>query len=153
MPELITHSCAALVVWNFFLKRLPVLLVVIGTLLPDLCSRPFTILFAHSEMRTFFPVFHEPIPITLICFLLSRLFIPSKRNEAWLALCLGAYVHEGLDLLQKAVAESYYPLFPFSMWSPRWGILHSEATLPYLPLIILVTWGLLSVARRSNRNA
>jgi len=145
IPELITHGCSAILAWKFTMRKLSLSLVVLGAFLPDLTTRSFGLLWPDSS--AWVKSLHEPIPLLLVCFVLSRFLVPDERHRAWASLYVGVLLHCALDLCQSHLGMGYQPLFPFLMWSPNFGVFGPEATIPWLPLILAATAVLLAVPR------
>ena len=137
MPELVTHGCSAIIAHKFLFRKLSLPLVILGTFLPDALTRSFSLLWPDSRYWVLW--LHEPIPLLLVCFVLSRCLVPSDRSAAWAALYVGVLLHQTLDLCQVHLGVGYHPLFPFSMWSPNFGFFGPEATIPWLPVIVAAT--------------
>lgn len=131
MPDLITHSAAAYFVtrsrfWQKFRT-----LFFLGTILPDLLSRPFYILFPKLFKLT--TAMHTPIFVLLFCLLLAQLF-KSQRKQALSALLAGSGLHFGLDLLQRHLIGGYFWLFPFSWRTFEIGLFWPEDTVRLIPV-------------------
>ena len=141
MPDLATHVVAAYLVvearpeWRT--GAVPFLL---GTVLPDVLTRPFYM--ALPELFWFFFPLHSPFALLFVCYPLSLLFKWRPRHKVFLPLYLGCLMHIGLDLLQKSVTQAYAPLFPFSwaQWSA--GLFWPDEGLLLLPVLLTLTLGI-----------
>lgn len=153
VADLITHLATALLPAAFFPRVRYVGVVALGAALPDLLARvpPLALevvhyhLFAIPEVL-FMPwgALHEPVPLALCCFLLSRLFVAEQRRAAGVWLGVGCLLHVALDVLQDHHGEGYFLLFPLSTERYELGLIGSEATIHIaLPLAFatMVVWG------------
>ena len=139
MPDLVTHLSVGYLVRQGT-KRIEqmVALFYLGTILPDVLTRPVNIL----QPRLYWLVMplHTPLALTLVCLLLSYLFAETVRREVFLTLLFGVYLHLFLDLFQKSIGPAYPWLFPFSWRSFQIGLFWPEDSLVLLPV-----WGLLGI--------
>ena len=141
MPDLATHVLATHLVsrarpgWRMFYAPL-----LLGTILPDLLTRPLYMLFP-AAFWFVFPL-HTPLVLALVCYVLSFLFEERLRVKVFMAMYTGVLFHIGLDLLQKSVTRAYAPLFPFS-WA-RWsaGLFWPDEGLLLLPVLLTLTLGI-----------
>ncbi len=159
MPDLITH-----ITFSHLIRRpldlLPSArsfasvhsLFYLGTLLPDLLTRPWYILFPVTRDWTVF--FHTPFGMLITAGFLSLLFSPQLRKNAFLNLICGAGFHFLLDSFQKQVTGNNFWLFPFSYKNFGLGLAWAEDFLNFIPLwiglvILLELW--LWKRRENNR--
>ena len=134
MPDLVTHSPLA----YFFREtskfpRNPVLFY-IGTILPDILTRPFYIVDAGI-----YPIvrpFHTPVVLLFICLLASFLFTEGSRKTVFFSLLGGSYLHILLDLTRRHILPEYHLFFPFSWKTVEFGFLWSESWFNILPFLI-----------------
>jgi hypothetical protein len=113
-------------------RRLTVWFVV-GTVLPDLLTRPFSI--TVPDLFWWTMPLHTPVGIVLACGLISRMLRPPQDRCAVFAnLLAGAALHLLLDLLQRHIGIGYQLLFPLSWSSFEFGVMWPETTLYLLPL-------------------
>ncbi len=132
MPDLITHTAVA----YFFSRGSRIIknstLFYVGTILPDILTRAFFILFP----KTYFAVypFHTPLGLLLVCLLFSFFFKEAQRKEVFLSLIAGGWLHLCLDLLQKHLEPSYALLFPFSWRTFEIGVFLPEHIVMCAPL-------------------
>ena len=136
MPDLVTHLCVAQIVRRTF--RLSLFSVfALGSILPDLLSRPFHIIFPSTYW--YVAPFHAPVVCLLYCVLFSLLFARGIRKTCFLLLSGGVALHLALDLMQKQLEPKYFWLFPF-FWKSWWvGFFWPEQALFFLPVTIAVT--------------
>jgi hypothetical protein len=139
VPDLVTHLAsgylAALPFWKHERERL---LLLAGTLLPDLATRPLNILAPQAERFT--EPLHTPVGYAVLCWLCAQAF-DERRARAFGALFLGGLLHFALDALQRHVADGYTWLFPFSWATYSSGLFWPEQCLAWVPL-----WALLIAA-------
>lgn len=136
MPDIATHVLAA-----YLFKKAsginPLALFLLGTMLPDILSRPLYMLFP----GLFWAVrpFHSIFVIALVCLLISYLFPEAARKSTLKVLFAGAMLHLFLDLLQKTIYGGYPWLFPFSTYSPSLGLFWPEDPLFALPFLAAIS--------------
>ena len=149
MPDLFTHTAVA-----YFIVRANALekyraLFYIGTVLPDVLSRPFYILFPHTFRIT--TAIHTPVFIYLFCLLLAQLFKDNKT--AFIALIGGSALHFILDVFQRHIIGGYYWFFPFSWKSFEIGMFWPEDALwsvPFLFFLVIITETFLQFKENKN---
>ncbi len=149
MPDLVTHVVAGYGCQRGLWPRLSPWFLV-GAVLPDVLTRPFTILWPGSFWWTM-PL-HTPIGLLLVCAAIAFLHGPGGRRSVFLNLVGGALVHLFLDLFQAHLAGSYYLFFPFSWRSIEIDLMWPETSLYLLPLwIALGSWLGIRELRRKRR--
>ncbi|NOY58612.1 MAG: hypothetical protein GXO75_06730 [Calditrichaeota bacterium] len=143
MPDLITHTAAAYFIMRpgkFARFRVA---FYVGTILPDILSRPFYIL--KPELYRYTIAIHTPVFIVLFCFLFAEFFNREIRKDVRNFLLLGAALHFFLDLFQRHLLTGYLWFFPFSYKSFEIGLYWPETPLYFIPLwvgIIFVIEGM-----------
>jgi len=135
MPDLVTHVIAGYGVQRGLWPRLSPWFLV-GAVLPDILTRPFTILWPGSFWWTM-PL-HTPLGLLLVCAAFAFLHRPAARASVFLNLGAGSLVHVALDLFQAHLAGSYFLFFPFSWRSIEVDLIWPETTLYLLPLWIAI---------------
>jgi len=156
VPDAVTHLCSGL------LAHIPGVpagahrwapVFVAGAVLPDILSRaPSTALgMVHSHLIPLpslllycWGPLHLPSGILLYSLALTMLFPVFQRRAVLTALLAGATLHVLLDLTQRHVGLGYPLLVPFSSRDFEWGLVGSEASVPWAPWFALVTlalWG------------
>ena len=150
MPDLITHVAFIHLlrrpfdlkkqIWNPNLR----ILFYVGTILPDILTRPFYILFPSTFSWTV--AIHTFAGMFIICALIAFFFEVKIRRQVFVLLISGAAFHFLLDAFQKQLIGNNYWLFPLSWKNFGLGIFWAgEATYrskPYSntsPFIRLVT--------------
>ena len=133
MPDLLTHYTAA-----YFLtpKRLfprHRVLVYLGTILPDVITRPIYILMPSLERYTV--AIHTPVFMLIFCLLLSEFFQSPKSAKVRAFLLFGVGLHFFLDFFQRHFIGGYYWLFPFS-----WDYFEIGLFWPETPLLLSPLW-------------
>lgn len=138
MPDLVTHTTFGYLVRNRRWDVHTLILFMMGTMLPDVFSRTFIIIF--KEYRGFFHAWHTPIVIILLSALISILFEKGMRKQVFKYLLLGSAFHCLLDLFQLSVNDTAYLwFFPFSStFDIQIGLFWAEDTLALTPLFILL---------------
>lgn len=143
MPDLITHvALSHLVIRPFDLRASNPeqfsirILFYLGTVLPDLLTRPWYILFPVTKDWTL--VFHTPLGMLITSGCIALLFTPRLRKSAFLNLIGGGSLHFLLDSLQKQIYGNNFWLFPLSYKNFEIGIAWAEDFLNLIPLWILL---------------
>jgi len=136
MPDLITHLSVA----YLLRKRVKILkysaVFYLGTILPDILTRPFYILFPNTYWAVL-PL-HAPIPLFFVCWLITYLFDEPSRRGIFISLASGVYLHLLLDFFQKHIEPEFLPLFPFSWEALEIGLFWPEQSLYAIPFWILL---------------
>lgn len=148
MPDLVTHVVAGYGLQRGFSPRLSAWFL-IGAVLPDILTRPFTIVWPGSFWWTM-PL-HTPVGLLLVGAAVAFLHRPGGRRSVFLNLAAGSFVHVFLDLFQTHLAGSYYLFFPFSWRSVEVNVMWPETTLYLLPLwVVLSIWLVFRELRRQR---
>jgi len=147
VPDALTHLCGGLLAragWRG--PMVPVF--VAGAMLPDVLSRlPIAALLFFSRHVHALPDFafdgwmplHLPAGIVLWSLLLTMFSPEGMRRPVLGNLLAGATLHVALDLCQRHVGLGYPLLLPFSGRDLEMGIFGSEATIPWLPVLVPMT--------------
>jgi hypothetical protein len=163
MADLISHALSAVLVRG---RRTPdpvLLWLVTGTILPDLLSRaPFVALRLiqslgfmpkYSLQETWIPLGfnfpHTPAGIGLVALLCAMvvprwLISPLPRLQFALWLSLGGLLHLAIDLLQEHLQPGYFLFYPLSVRAFELGLVRSDGSVLFLPVLIGLT-GLLMI--------
>ncbi len=141
MPDLLTHSAAAyLSARRWFgepgVSRATAILFIVGTMLPDVLSRPFYILF--PALHWWVMPLHTPAGVLIVCWIITGFFQAAERRRVFIALTGGVLLHFLLDAPQKHIAAGYFWLFPFSWKTYEWGLWWSEDSVRIVPWVILL---------------
>lgn len=136
MPDLLTHAAAAHLAARRWFPRPAAILFTVGTMLPDVLSRPFYIIF--PALHWWVMPLHTPVGIALVCWMLAGLFRMEDRQTVGLALFGGAVFHFLLDAPQQHVAAGYFWLFPFSWKTYEWGLWWSEDSVKIVPFVVVL---------------
>jgi hypothetical protein len=132
MPDLLSHVAIAYGVQRCTGKLLSTPWVLMGTILPDVLSRSFHILF--PSVSWFFIPFHTPAGLLLLSALISEFFSAPMRRLVFLSLIGGGSLHLFLDLFQRHSGGGYYLFFPFSWRKFEFGFISPDASLYLLPV-------------------
>jgi hypothetical protein len=143
MPDLITHlAFSHLLIRGYeWIKKVPAftpfrVLFYLGTLLPDVVTRPFYILLPATYDWT--AALHTPIGAFTLSGLITLFFAPSIRRKTFLFLSIGCMSHFLLDAFQTQLIYNNYWFFPFSWKSVGWGITGAGIILEWIPVWILI---------------
>jgi hypothetical protein len=136
MPDLLTHSVAAYLTARRWFPRPAAILFIVGTMLPDVLSRPFYIVF--PVLHWWVMPLHTPVGIAIVCWMIAGFFKIEDRKIIFIALLAGALFHFLLDAPQKHIAAGYFWLFPFSWTTYEWGLWWSEDSVKILPFVVLL---------------
>jgi len=165
MPDLVTHMAFShLMIRGFELtKNRPRFgsfrtLFYMGTILPDLLTRPWYILFTDTHDWTV--AMHTPVGAVLVCAILSLLFEASLQKPAFLFLTGGAMSHFLLDAFQKQLIYNNYWFFPLSWKAVGWGIAGAGTIVEWIPVwlgIVLIfevsVWTIQKIKNRERLSA
>lgn len=161
MPDLCTHIFAA-----HLIKRGPAffsskpsqihgrILFYIGTMLPDLLSRPWYILI--PPLKDWVIALHTPMGALLTFAIFTHFFEPRFRRLAFLNLCGGGGLHFFLDAFQKQILGNNFWLFPFSWKDFGFDVFWVGDVIPFVPLwifLFIVIEILFSIHIRRTRKA
>lgn len=156
MADLITHACTA-VLWKAGTGNRRTRTFVAGTLLPDLLARAPAM--ALSRLNAVF----EPLPDALVYMWaplhlpvgmlpaavgLSLLSPPDQRRETVANLLGGMVLHLAVDLLQAHYTPGYRIFFPLSDVGVELGLIGSEDTVRFAPILVAVTVAVVLLQRR-----
>ncbi len=108
MPDLAVHLAAATPLRRIFRDRPMRLLVLSGTVLPDLAYKGVAV--ALSGNPDFALVTHTPVGVVLLAYAASFIFEESQRGRAFLALLVGAALHIALDFTKGYLGAGVIPL-------------------------------------------
>ena len=150
MPDLVTHSAAA-----YFLSRHHSfdryrVLFYLGTILPDILSRPIHIIF--PQLYSYTIAIHTPLFMAIFTLFFCEFFQPELRHIVAKYLGAGIVLHFFLDMFQKHLSDGYYWFFPFSWKSFEIGMFWPETPVRLIPLwcvLVLSTEVLLRAKRRA----
>jgi hypothetical protein len=132
MPDLLTHLIVGQAFWKGTRIDSLTFWFLVGTVLPDILTRPFNILF--PSLYWFFMPLHTPVGLFFVCLSISQLCPAAGRRSVFYNLLGGAALHVFLDLFQRHIAGSYHLLFPFSWRSFEIGLVWPETSLFLLPI-------------------
>lgn len=143
MPDLITHVAFTHVVnrpfelsknkKNVFPFRI---ILYVGTILPDILTRPWYIMFPATKPWT--ACLHTPFCVLLVCGLIALFFEPAIQKRVFYYLSIGAALHFFLDSFQHHIIGSNYLLFPFSWRHVGYGLFSPGEIIPLIPLWIVI---------------
>jgi hypothetical protein len=135
MPDLITHSAFSYMVSRSSRFDRFRILFYVGTVLPDVLSRPIYII--NPFWYPYSVAVHTPVFLTLFSFLFAELFQQELRRPVRLYLIAGVYVHLLLDFFQRHIEAGYLWFFPFSWSSFEVGLFWPETPLMLTPVWLL----------------
>jgi len=148
MPDLLTHyAIAHLSARRWWRPATSIFLL--GTILPDLLTRPFYIFW--PEMFWLVMPLHTPAGILVVSGMIAAAFHAEHHATIFWSLSGGAALHFVLDALQKHLVAGYFWLWPFSWWTTERGFFWPEASLaaaPWLAMIVLLWEGFCALRRR-----
>lgn len=143
MPDLITHMAFTHIASRPFIwgtRSLSAnacrILIYLGTLLPDILTRPFYILFPISN--NWVTPIHTPFGMFIVTFIIILFFENKIRWQSYLFLNLGVLLHFLLDATQKKIIGNNYWFFPFSLKDLHWEWLWADEYVSYIPLTIMI---------------
>ena len=136
MPDLITHVSVAYFLRKPFRISAHTPLFFLGTILPDILTRPVYIIFPNLY-RFVYPL-HTPFTLILVCALISYFFEEKTRKVVFSSLFLGVLLHLLLDVFQKHLIGSNFWLFPFSDIDVGFGLFWQDDSVYAVPLLLLM---------------
>ena len=146
MPDLLTHGAVATLVKAGTRGPMPAVFV-LGTLLPDLCSRVPAISMGYIHVHIVplpdvlthgWQPMHQPVGLVLLAYVVTMMFPERMRRTVFGNVLGGMAVHMALDLLQDHHGAGYLIGFPFWTGTFELGWMGSEATVWWaLPLTAL----------------
>ncbi len=124
-----------------------------GAILPDLVSKPPTIVFPGQDVYWFVQPTHAPIAVALMGFALVMFLEERLRGRFLMLLGLGIASHYLLDLMQKhLLGGAYYWLFPFSWITFNIPVFWPSDTVLAIPFLLLAV-GVMEVLSARRRHA
>ncbi|MBN1783032.1 hypothetical protein JW948_17995 [bacterium] len=139
MPDLITHMAFSHVLIRIYeqIRNSPHrsacrVLFYLGTILPDILSRPWYIVFPKLHAVTL--AMHTPAGMLLVCLIVALLFETPVRKPVFLYLWAGTWAHFLLDAFQKQLIYNNYWFFPFTWKAVGWGIAGAGTILEWIPV-------------------
>jgi hypothetical protein len=154
MPDLVTHTA-----WVYFGTRWWVnapmrVLIYIGTVLPDVLSRPLYIL--KPQWYPYTIAIHTPVFMLGLVWLLGYFFHVTWRTKARWLLLAGVSAHFLLDALQRHLDNGYYWLFPFGWQTFSEGLFWPETATYWTPIwigLVLICELLLWLKKKAGSNS
>ena len=172
MADLVTHALSAIILRGTRPLDAALLWFVTGTIVPDLCARAPLVglrwlqdhgLWAEKTIGSAwiylgFNLPHTPVGIVLVAIFIA-VTIPhwlahplSRRVLAgWIA--LGGCLHLGVDLLQTHLQAGYFLMYPFSVRGFEFGLVRSDGSALFLPVLIGISMLLIGPRLAKNRAA
>ena len=144
MPDLFVHSFFSAIFYKIYLKwsrytfRWDFLLMLLwGTLLPDLVTRPILILF--PQWINYFFFLHFTIPMFVFCLLIYELFLYRFENGRKYCgfLFLGSLSHNFLDFFQYHLSSIQFAFFPIYNRDISFGVIEPDDTI-YISIILFL---------------
>ena len=170
MADLVSHALSAVVVRGRRPADPVLLWLVTGTILPDLLSRAPFVGLRLIQSLGFIPHYslsenwiplgfnfpHTPAGIFLVALLCamvapSWLIAPLPRSRFALWLGLGGLLHLAIDLLQEHLQPGYFLFYPFSIQAVELGLVRSDGSVLFLPILIGAALLLTRPWRRKKR--
>lgn len=156
MPDLVTHVAISHLVSRPFewrrqdrIKVSMRILFYVGTILPDILTRPWYIIYPPS-MEWTYPL-HTPFGMLFMCLLLMLFFKPNLQKKAFLSLYSGSLLHLFLDGLQTHLAYTEHWLYPFSWRGFGLHIMWADNILLLIPVWLILIVILEIIMRRRHR--
>ena len=158
MPDLVTHTAIAHLIRRLFDLRKSTgavsslrILFYLGTILPDILTRPWYILFPATYNWSL--PFHTPAGVLSACGLIALLFEPGLQKKVFWLLAAGSILHLILDGFQKQIIGNNFWLYPFTWKDFGYGVLWAGEIMRYIPywLGLVVTMEIGVVVYKSAR--
>lgn len=139
MPDLITHTLAAYPLKEKFPEN--ILLILLGTILPDIPGRIPGIIFPDSSfIGNYQAVIHTPLALLLFIYSFSFLFPQKERAMVFKFILLGTTIHLLLDMFQKTATFSYLWFFPFSFSWFQIPLIWPDDTIYLIPVLLIMNF-------------
>jgi len=137
MPDIITHTTFAYLIrkrnWDIHF----LILFLLGAMLPDLLTRPFTTFFKPEQY--FINASHTPSVVLLWIILISQFFEREIRWQVFKYISLGTLTHFFLDLFQISTNNiGYQLLFPFSEWNFSFNLFWADESIFIAPIMAII---------------
>lgn len=141
MSDLLVHYAVGHVGGKVTSSRATAVLFILGNFLPDIVYKTFLV--ATNSDTWFCEPSHAPLPLIMICLIVSQLFEESFRPRAFWALLLGSYAHIFVDAFKTYMGHGVIMwAFPFSTDRFEFGLYQPEDSVylmgPALGLILIV---------------
>lgn len=158
MADLVTHSALAVLLKAS--TRGPMTAVfVLGTVLPDLCSRVPAIALGYVHVHLVrlpalathgWQPLHQPVGMLILAYLVAMMFQESVRRAVFANLVGGMALHLLVDMLQDHHGAGYLVGFPVWTGSFEFGWIGSEATVWWAVPLAIAAWALTRMRRRAT---
>ena len=158
MADLVTHSALAVILKAS--TRGPFTAVfVLGTVLPDVCSRVPAISLGYVHVHIVqlpsvatqaWQPLHQPIGMLVLAYLVAMMFQESVRRQVFANVLGGMALHLFVDLLQDHHGAGYLVGFPLWTESFEFGVIGSEATVWWAVPLAIAAWALTRIRRRAS---
>jgi hypothetical protein len=158
MADLVTHMCTGLI-YKAVRSEPHVPIFVLGTVAPDLCSRVPSMALTWIGQRGVavppalihaFEPLHLPVGMLVLAALVAMLFSESSRRAVFMNFLGGMLLHLAVDLLQDHHGVGYVLGFPFLQRPFELGLVSSEASVRWVPGLLLVSLCLVVWRRRGD---
>ncbi len=146
MPDLLTHLAMAHIVrrtseiaqHKIYIPQTYTMFY-LGSILPDLIVRPFTMVFHSRGVYWFLSPTHLPLGLVLLCYIIAMCFHKSHRKKFFGLLMLGSGLHCFLDVLQKHLTSGdYHWFFPFSWKTFSLQLFWPSDSILALPFLLVI---------------
>lgn len=146
MPDTLTHLLIVIPVGRRFFQRPWLYLFYLGTILPDLLSRGLSAVF--KSVHDYFAPLHTPVGLMVLVIFFMTFFERRYWPKVVFYLSLGIVFHLIPDALQSHIyGGGYVWFFPFSWWTYKKGLFETDASLYFLPVLLVIV--IFIKARRS----
>jgi len=150
MPDLLTHLVSTRAPAAFLRDRQVQAALVFGSFLPDLVTK--TLYWGAWAGNDFLEPVHSLPGLLLLCYAAALFVEAPLRKAAFAALCAGALLHLGVDMIKDNLGTgSAALLYPFSTRGYEFGWIEWHDTVLLLPLDAAVLFLLAWIERRSGR--
>lgn len=150
MPDFFTHLVAARVPGVFVRDPRVVVLLVVGTFLPDLGSKGFYWVLRAGDI--FGAPTHSILGVLLLAYLAAMFVDESLRRPGFAALAVGGLIHLAVDQIKDELGVGPTSLFlPFHAPAMELGWIDPENVVLLVPLDLLILGAVLLLERRLAR--
>lgn len=133
MPDLFTHYVAARVPGTLVRDRRLLVLLIVGTFLPDFVSKGLYFLLQCGDKYP--AASHSILGVVLTSYLACLFVAETLRRPGFVMLCAGGLIHICVDMVKDNMgAGTVHPLLPFSPIGIEFGWIDPENVVLMIPV-------------------
>jgi hypothetical protein len=137
MPDTFTHLLIAIPAGRRFFQKPWRYIFYSGIVFPDILSRGLSAVFKNAH--DYFAPLHTPIGLMVFAVFFTALFEMRYWKKVLSLLTAGIAFHFIPDALQSHIyGGGYIWFFPFSWWTYKKGLFAPDASLYFLPILLVI---------------